>query len=194
MKLIRINIKKHQKEIKYIGILLLISFLIAYILLKKIDHWVILNEIKNIGENLSNNHINYILFHLIIISIMLSSSLIGIGLILFPIYILFELVCISFNTLIFIKAFSFSGLIYSLIFNIITKLVYLVLIILMFKSIYIILKTGINFLTKKDSIEAKTLIYYHFKKIIYIITFILLNDILLYLIGNKILLKLTFIL
>lgn len=194
MKKIGNVLKRHRKLVKVIILFVLLSLIISFIIFKRVDDTKLISEIKNIDELLLNHKINYILPHFIIMALLFSSFCIGLGLILFPLYILFELVSVGYNIIIFSSIFKFRGFIYAIFYNILTKALYIFLICLLFKKLIEFLKVIIAIFSNKEDISSKYLLKLKIKKIIIVTSFILLNDILIYLFANRILMKLTTIL
>ncbi len=186
---LRIYLKKYSKILKLISISLILGLIIGFFIYNKIDNTYIFEELTNIKDLLSNNHLNYLLFHFIIISLLITSSLTLIGSISFIIYFLFEGISISYNLLTLSHIYHFKGLIYSFLYIIITKLIFLILLIYIFIRIINIIKL----LLIKKEINFKTSIYYHIKRMMLAILFIFINDFLIYLFGHIILSKLLFI-
>lgn len=187
-------LKKHRKLVKIIILLGILSLILSFIIFKKIDNIKLINEIKNIEELLKNNKINYILIHFIILALLFSSFFIGLGLILFPMYILFELVSVGYNIIIFSNIFSIKGFIYALFYNFFTKIIYILLICILFKKLIELLKIILTIFSNKEDVANKYLFKVKVKKIITLFVFILLNDVLIYLFANKVLIKLAIIL
>ncbi|MDE5539592.1 MAG: hypothetical protein K2J20_03820, partial [Bacilli bacterium] len=84
------SLKNNQSFLKVLGLIMLLGLLIGFLIYKKMDNANLITELQNIDQYLKNNHLNYIFMHFIIISIMLTCSLTCIGLIIFPIFFLFE--------------------------------------------------------------------------------------------------------
>lgn len=181
-------LKNNKKNLKYLFLLLFLGFLICFILIKKTDPTNIIEEIKNIDIYLKTNHINFIPSHFIYVIILCFSSFIILGPILIIIYMLYEAVCISFNIYTLTLCYKINGFIYSLFYNIITKFIFIFLIFKIFKISLKICKS----ITKKDE-EAKASIIKNSKKLALYFCLIILNDVIIYLIGNTILSKLLFI-
>lgn len=193
MNKIKTSFKKYQNLLKYLGLLSLLGFLIGFLIYKKIDNHLLIAEIKNIANYLSTNHLNYILTHFITISILLTCSLTVIGLILFPLYFLIECISLSYNIFIFTEIYHFKGLIFSILYIIITKTIFIILLLCIFQKLIKTIKNIIKIYTNKEDINHKYSLLKNIKAIIIYLLFIFLNDILIYIIGSKILLKLTFI-
>jgi len=183
------SLRNNKNLLKSLLLFILISFLISLLLFNKVDSTNLINSIKNMEQYLSNQNINYVITHFITISILLTGSLTIIGVVLIPLYFLYEFVCINYSIFILLKAFQFSGFIYGLIYNILTKGIYLILLLLLSKKIINIIKTF------KIS-EEKAKIYSinkNIKCILLIIISVIVNDIIIYFFASKILLKLLFI-
>jgi len=184
------SFKLDKNLLKGLLLFIFISFLISFLLFNKIDNSSIISQVSNITEYLNNQNINYILIHFIIISVLLTCSFTIVGIIIFPIYLLYEILTINYSIFIFVKVFHFSGFIYGLIYNILTKSVFIILLFMLFKKIINIYK---KFILKEDDKSLSYSINKNLKAILTIIIGILLNDLLIYLISSKILLKLAFI-
>lgn len=193
MNMLRTNLKKHQNLLKAIIIILVIGFIISFLLYNKMDNSKVINEIKNIEEYLNSNNINFIILHLLSVSILITCSITVIGLVIFLIYLLFEIVSIFYNLLIFCAAFKLKGFIFSIFYLILTKLIYLILLFIIFQKLYTIIKYLITSYTNKNSSEAKFIIIKNLKKIIICLLGLFINDLLIYFFANDILLKLTFL-
>lgn len=193
MNMLRTNLKKHQNLLKTIIIILVLGFIISFLLYNKMDNSKIINEIKNIEEYLNSNNINFIIPHLLSISILITCSITVIGLVIFPIYLLFEIVSIFYNLFIFCAAFKLKGFIFSIFYLILTKLIYLILLFIIFQKLYTIIKYLITSYTNKNNSETKFIIIKNLKKIIICLLGLFINDLLIYFFANDILLKLTFL-
>ena len=187
------NITKYQKYLKKLGIILGVAFIISFFLYHKLDNKVIILELNNIKDLLSNNHFNLILLHFIIISVLIMLILMGLGFISIPLYFLFEIVCMFYNMFLFINIGGFKGLIFSLIYNFILKGIYLILIFILVKKILNIYHLLVKSVINKITIDKNILIN-NLKVIVVVLLLILINDILLYFLGTSILLKFIFIL
>lgn len=187
MNLIGTSLKLTKKQRKILVIFLTIGLVLGFILSKKIDDPTLIESITNISSSLENNHINFILLHILVLAILIASSLMVIGIFLFPLYFLFELTCISYSIFTFISIFHLSGLIYGILYNIFIKLLYLILLYIIFKNILMIIKS------LRQNGEDPNILKKHYQKVILSILFIFIYDLFLYLLGSTILLKLSFI-
>ena len=185
---LRTSLKSNKKIIKIILFLLLLSFIISFIIYQKYDSQTLISELKSLDTYLKNN-LNYIYIHIIIVSFLILATFTVIGIIILPIYIIFELICLNFTIFSFLSAFKIKGLIYSFCYIGITKLVYIILLLFLMKKLYLFLKS----LKVKDLEEFKFTFFKTSKGIILIIFFIIINDLLIYFFAHKILAKLLFI-
>ncbi|MCM1053406.1 MAG: hypothetical protein NC483_05485 [Ruminococcus sp.] len=186
---LRIYLKKYSKILKLIGISLALGLIIGFFIYHKIDNTLIFEELTNIKETLNNHHLNYLLLHFVVISLLITSSITIIGSISFVFYFLFEGISISYNLLTLWHVYRFKGLIYSTLYLIITKLIFIILLIFVFIRILNIIRL---ILTKKE-IDIKTSIYHNLKKALITIFLIFLNDLFIYFFASIILSKLLFI-
>ena len=190
MKQIRTSLNLSKKQKQFLLIILFLGILIGFLLYKKIDQSLVIDNITNIESTLENNRINFLFMHLIVLSLLIASSTLMIGIILFPIYFIMEIATITYSILCFSNAFQISGVLYGIIYNIITKGFYIILLIILTKNIYKIAKMNITTWKNKENhqIDSK-----EYKKIAILSLSILVYDLFLYLLGSEILLKLSFI-
>ena len=170
---------------------IIISLFLAFFSFSKLDNTLVIANVKNLEEYLINNNLNFIFNHFLSVSLIITCSLTLIGLIFIPIYILYEIFSIFYAFYIFIIAFSFKGFIYAILFNIITKGLYLFFLFIIIRKIRNIV---LLLFKNKENIDLKYSLSKNIKAIIISIILIIISDILIYFIGTKILLKLTFIL
>lgn len=190
MKQIRTSLNLSKKQKQFLLIILFLGILIGFLLYKKIDQSLVIDNITNIESTLENNRINFLFMHLIVLSLLIASSTLMIGIVLFPIYFIMEIATITYSILCFSNAFQISGVLYGIIYNIITKGFYIILLIILTKNIYKIAKMNITTWKNKENhqIDSK-----EYKKIAILSLSILVYDLFLYLLGSEILLKLSFI-
>ena len=184
MNLIKRSLKNNKRYFKFTIILLCLGFLIGFVLTKKTEMSQILDSISSIESYLNSNNINYLSTHIITLLVLITASLTVLGLVLFPINIIYEGICIAFNIITFSSVFKLSGFIYGLIYNIITKGIYVLVLIFIFKKLTIILK---NIMIKSDKEDKKALIIKNIKHIGFYIIIIITYDIFLYLFGSRLL-------
>lgn len=184
MNLIKISLKNNKKYIKLLLALLCLGFFIGFILIKKVNLESLLENITSLDNYINTNRINFLTDHILTILILCFSSLTVLGLILFPLNFIYEGICIFFNIYTLSRVFKLSGFVYGLIYNIIIKGIYLIMLVLIFKKIVIFIK---NFFRKREKEEQKILINKSLMQLGIYTTIIFLNDLILYLFGNKIL-------
>ncbi len=190
MKSIKTSLKNNKKYFKLLLILLCLGFFIGLILIKKLNIETLLENTKSIESYLNTNKINFLTNHILTLLILCISALTIIGLILFPLNIIYEGICIFFNIYTLTNIFKLNGFVYSIIYIIITKGLYLSLLIIIFKKLITLIKIVI---TKKDKNEKKALVFKVLKQISIYTFLLILNDFLIFLIGNKILSILLFV-
>ncbi len=190
MKCLISSSNKLTKYLKPILIFSLLGFILSFFIYHNINNDSLINEINSLS--FLDNNLNLLPLHFIFLGILLSFSFIGLCFIIFPLYFLFEIICIFYNFFIFFHIFKFNGLIFSLIYNILLKSIYISLLLIIFKQLFKLTKDILN--TLKYNSEKN----YNFQKRIKIIAIciilIILNDILIYFFGAKILTKLSFLL
>lgn len=190
MKSIKTSLKNNKKYFKLLLILLCLGFFIGLILIKKLNIETLLENTKSIESYLNTNKINFLTNHILTLLILCISALTIIGLILFPLNIIYEGICIFFNIYTLTNIFKLNGFVYSIIYIIITKGLYVSLLIIIFKKLITLIKIVI---TKKDKNEKKALVFKVLKQISIYTFLLILNDFLIFLIGNKILSILLFV-
>lgn len=187
MKLMKKNLKLNKTQKKMLALILIMGIIMGYIFYKKMSPSII-NDIINIKSNLASNSLNFIGLHIITLAILLASSCFFIGPILFFLYFIWEVSCISFSIFSFSSAFQFQGFLYGLLYNILTKLLFMICLIFLFQKITIIIKSIIH----KEPLDINTL-KKEYRNILIAIVAIILYDIFLYFLGNSLLLKLCFL-
>lgn len=179
----KISLKNNKRYFKRVFILLLLGILIGFFLIKKLDTKLILENLQEIASYLDTNKINFLTSHLITILLLLLGSLTIVGFLLFPICFIYEGICIAFILISFTSVFKLKGLLYSLIYILITKGLYIFLLVLVFKRLIAFGKIIIS----KEKKEYKLILTKNIKIIGIYIMIIFFNDLILYLFGNKIL-------
>lgn len=188
MNFIRTSLKLDKKYLKILLAFLCLGIFVGFIFYKKIDSTFFIDDIQNIVTNLESVHINFFFLHFIVISILIASSFMIFGVLLFPVYFLWEIICISYSIFIFGEVFGLSGVFFGVFYNLFLKGLWLIVLYLVFKNVYFIIKN--NIIHKKDDFSFKK----QYQIVFISILIILIYDIFIYFFGNSILLKLTFIL
>jgi len=182
---LRTSLNNNKKYIKFIMMLLFLGFLIGFILYNNLDNSIIINEIKNIDNLLKDNNINFMFNHFVTVTLLVATSIIIVGLVLIPLYIIYEGVCITYSILSFINVFKFNGLIYGLLYNILIKGLYLALLVIIYINLLKIFKLIVY--DYKNINNIKVPINNNIKIILVCFLFISINDLLVFLFMNKIL-------
>jgi len=134
---------------------------------------------------------NNILFHLIIIISLFILSLLLLGVIFNYIYVFFEFFTIGFSFASYFYIYHFNGLAFGFIYNIVTKLIYLILLYFLFTKYYKISKYNYLYVIKHE----KVMNYWRpFIQSFMIILLIITNDIVITLFLNRIMDLFKFIL
>lgn len=187
MKLMKKTLKLNKKQKKIVIFILVMGLITGYILYKKMSP-TMLDNITNIKSNLENNSLNFIGLHIITLALILASSIFFIGPILFVLYFLWEVSCISFSLISFSSAFRFPGFLYGLLYNILTKLNFIICLIIILKKVTRIIKSIIH----KEPFDINIL-KKEYRDILIALIAIILYDVFLYFFGGTILLKLCFL-
>ena len=190
-------IKRNSKVFKFIITLIilgLISGIILYLNLSKETKEIIVNTLVNLNKNLTTTKQNNIIYHLFIISIFI---LISLTLILYPLtffYLFYEILSFGFILSYYFSNFGIGGTIYSLIYFLLNKAFFLLILIYVSIVSYNLITKIIKALMKKDNISVRELYQNFFLKILISSLFILIIDIIIYFFGNKILSLFQFLL
>jgi len=138
-----------------------------------------------------NNHINNILPHLLILLFILISILVIPLFFLNFIYILYKGISFGFLIYLFTISYGIRGLLTSIIYFITTNIIYLLVLLLVLIKGSILSKNVISYFINKDN-NTKVLIKKNFLCISIFSLFIVLNDIILYLLSSSIINKVFF--
>ncbi len=186
-------IKSNRSIIKFLLMLLIISTLIGiyfYLSKEKIIKESINTELIKMIDNLNITKQNNIINHLLILIILSVLSLTIIGLPIIIIYFIYEGISIGFLLSSFINYSPIKGFLFGSIFIIISKTIYILILIYLLTNT---LKYTKSF-AKRLKTSKNDIITNQLTKAIFCITIILINDIILYFLGNKIILLFKFIL
>lgn len=178
----------NKKVFIFISIILLIgiiSGILFLIFLNEASKELIFLNINEYIQNLNNYKINNIFMDTIILSSLLILSIFIIGIPLSIFFIFFNGFSIGFIISSLSSIFGFKGLIYSIIHIIINKLVFLFFLYFLFLAMYKIVLLLIKYWVHKEKINKDEIIHL-FKKIILCLLIIIIYDLILYFLGNKI--------
>ncbi|MGN1322461.1 MAG: stage II sporulation protein M [Bacilli bacterium] len=186
-------LKSNRSIIKFLLMLFITSILVGiylYLSKEKLIRESINTELIKMINNLDITRQNNILNHLLIMIVLSVLSLTIIGLPIILIYFLYEGVSIGFLLSSFINYSPIKGMLFGTIFIIISKIIYITILIYLLTNT---LKYTKNFL-KRLKTTKNELIINQVIKISFCTTITLINDIILYFIGNKIITIFKFIL
>lgn len=186
-------LKSNRSIIKFLLMLFITSILVGiylYLSKEKLIRESINTELIKMINNLDITRQNNILNHLLIMIVLSVLSLTIIGLPIILIYFLYEGVSIGFLLSSFINYSPIKGMLFGTIFIIISKIIYITILIYLLTNT---LKYTKRFL-KRLKIAKNELIINQVIKISFCTTITLINDIILYFIGNKIITIFKFIL
>lgn len=186
-------LKSNRSIIKFLVMLFITSILVGiylYLSKEKLIKESINTELIKMINNLDITRQNNILNHLLIMIVISVLSLTIIGLPVILIYFLYEGVSIGFLLSSFINYSPIKGMLFGTIFIIISKIIYITILIYLLTNT---LKYTKSFL-KRLKTTKNELIINQVIKISFCITITLINDIILYFIGNKIITIFKFIL
>lgn len=186
-------LKSNRSIIKFLVMLFITSILVGiylYLSKEKLIKESINTELIKMINNLDITRQNNILNHLLIMIVISVLSLTIIGLPVILIYFLYEGVSIGFLVSSFINYSPIKGMLFGTIFIIISKIIYITILIYLLTNT---LKYTKSFL-KRLKTAKNELIINQVIKILFCITITLINDIILYFIGNKIITIFKFIL
>ena len=177
----------NKKICLFFSIIFTIGIIIGFIFLIYLEESskeLISLNINEWLQSLSTSHINSILEHIIILSTLAILSIFVIGLPLIIFFVFYNGFSIGFLLMSLIEIFGVKGLIYGLIYLIITKGIYLI-----FLTIFILALIKIIILIIKRLIwhqkMNKNLLVTYCKRILICIGVIILSDIILYFGGTK---------
>ena len=186
-------LKSNRSIIRFLLMLFITSILVGiylYLSKEKLIRESINTELIKMINNLDITRQNNILNHLLIMIVLSVLSLTIIGLPIILIYFLYEGVSIGFLLSSFINYSPIKGMLFGTIFIIISKIIYITILIYLLTNT---LKYTKNFL-KRLKTTKNELIINQIIKISFCTTITLINDIILYFIGNKIITIFKFIL
>lgn len=186
-------LKSNRSIIRFLLMLFITSILVGiylYLSKEKLIRESINTELIKMINNLDITRQNNILNHLLIMIVLSVLSLTIIGLPIILIYFLYEGVSIGFLLSSFINYSPIKGMLFGTIFIIISKIIYITILIYLLTNT---LKYTKNFL-KRLKMAKNELIINQVIKISFCTTITLINDIILYFIGNKIITIFKFIL
>lgn len=184
MQKIKYYIRKKKYLFLFFSVLLLFGFIIGLLLgISNID--ILRESVTYYAENIQNRSYNYLFIHFFILVIGLGTSFVGLGIPILCTLLFYEGLSFGFIISIFSVTCGIGGFLFSLLFLIITKVIYLFLFLLFFlKCIEIARKMIGKFIYKT---EFPHIVISLLKASILFICFIFINDLVVLFLGNKIL-------
>ena len=177
-------LRTNKSIIKFILTLAIIGIIVGVIIFITSSNQIkdgVISKLSEIINTITNSKQNNIIYHLIILSIgiILSLTVIGIPIILF--YYFYEFASIGYLLASFYKYKGLNGLLFGSIFVIINKILFLILITYFLVNSINYSKRILNNLKGSKSTYIINMLY----KGIFVLIITLLNDIILFFIGNK---------
>ena len=140
-------------------------------------------NINEFLQNFSNTNINSGLMHLVILSSLLILSIFLVGGPLLIFYMFYNGFSIGFVVSSITYIFGIKGMLYGSIYILISRLVYIIVLIIFNVNLFKIIKCNIDSLVYKKSNKESLSVFY--KRSIVFIGIILINDVMLYFGGGK---------
>ena len=191
LKRLKYYLKQKKYLVLFISVLALSGAIVGlYLGMSNIEF--LKEDVLYYTSHIKNQSYNYILFHFFAVVISIVTSFFAIGIPLLCTLLFYEGMTIGFLISIFSVTYGFSGTIFSILFIIITKLIYFIILLFLFsKCLKISRKMIGKYIYKTDP----SIIVSHLLKGCLCLTILLLiYDGLLYLFGNKIITLLSFFL
>lgn len=192
MNYIKDKLNKNKSLLKILGLVMILGLIIGFFIYGKLDNSEVILNLRDIDSYLANNHISFIMMHLISAFIVVCGTAMVIGIVLVPVCFMLEGLTISYIFLALFDAFKFKGLVFGIFYIALTKVVYLILLFICFKKALNVVREVLK-LGKNSGEEVKSRIISNIKGIVLWMFAILVNDILIYFLANKILASLLFI-
>lgn len=192
MNYIKDKLNKNKSLLKILGLVMILGLIIGFFIYGKLDNSEVILNLRDIDSYLANNHINFIMMHLISTFIVVCGTAMVIGIVLVPLCFMLEGLTISYIFLALFNVFKFKGLVFGIFYIALTKIIYLILLFICFKKALNVVREVLK-LGKNSGEEVKSRIISNIKGIVLWMFAILVNDILIYFVANKILGSLLFI-
>lgn len=175
-----------KKMYIFLSIILVIGMIVGIVFVISLDESTKEILFLNINEYLqSKGSINGILEHIILLSILLVLSILLIGGPLIIFFIFYNGFSLGFITSTLTYIFGIKGMFYGMIYSLITKFIFIIILIIFSVNLFKITKLVIDGIVYKKS--CKDSMYVFLKRSILFIILILINDTVLYFGGVKLL-------
>ena len=161
----------------------IITGIVFVIMLDEATKEILFLNINEFLQNFSNTNINSGLMHLAILSSLLILSIFLVGGPLLIFYMFYNGFSIGFVVSSITYIFGIKGMLYGSIYILISRLVYIIMLIIFNVNLFKIIKCNIDSLVYKKSNKESLSVFY--KRSIVFIGIILINDVILYFGGGK---------
>lgn len=161
----------------------IITGIVFVIMLDEATKEIVFLNINEFLQNFSNTNINSGLMHLVILSSLLILSIFLVGGPLLIFYMFYNGFSIGFVVSSITYIFGIKGMLYGSIYILISRLVYIIVLIIFNVNLFKIIKCNIDSLVYKKSNKESLSVFY--KRSIVFIGIILINDVILYFGGGK---------
>lgn len=161
----------------------IITGIVFVIMLDEATKEILFLNINEFLQNFSNTNINSGLMHLVISSSLLILSIFLVGGPLLIFYMFYNGFSIGFVVSSITYIFGIKGMLYGSIYILISRLVYIIVLIIFNVNLFKIIKCNIDSLVYKKSNKESLSVFY--KRSIVFIGIILINDVILYFGGGK---------
>lgn len=161
----------------------IITGIVFVIMLDEATKEILFLNINEFLQNFSNTNINSGLMHLVILSSLLILSIFLVGGPLLIFYMFYNGFSIGFVVSSITYIFGIKGMLYGSIYILISRLVYIIVLIIFNVNLFKIIKCNIDSLVYKKGNKESLSVFY--KRSIVFIGIILINDVILYFVGGK---------
>lgn len=176
----------NKKLYLFISIVLIIGIIIGIVFVTMLDESskeILFLNINEFLQNIDKSNMEVLVMHLVILSTLLVTSIILLGGPLIIFFLLYNGFTIGFIISSITCIFGIKGLLFGLIYVIISKLIFLILLIIISVNLFKIVKCIIDYIVYKKN--NKELFTTYIKRCIIFISIVILNDIILYFWGLK---------
>lgn len=176
----------NKKLYLFISIVLIIGIIVGIVFVTMLDESskeILFLNINEFLQNIDKSNMEVLVMHLVILSTLLVTSLLLLGGPLIIFFLLYNGFTIGFIISSITCIFGIKGLLFGLIYVIISKLIFLILLIIISVNLFKIVKCIIDYIVYKKN--NKELFTTYIKRCIIFISIVILNDIILYFWGLK---------
>ena len=186
---IRTSLKSNKYKLIFIGVLFLIGIFFGIIIFFKQPNIIKENislQLELFTQVITSNRVNQLLYHLIILIILFILNFTVIGFLGTIFYLFYEGCSFGFSVAIFTYKYKLSGLLFSILFNIVTKFCFLLLLMYVSYKGITVIKRVIGSIVLKQNDITYLFIKRNLTVLSIIISISLISDILLYAVGSKV--------